>query len=355
MGALMGRGEKVSFRFSWRLAALFLLLGATSCGRKTAEPTAENADWIARVNGEPITEQEVQFEIQRRTEARRPVGDAQSILEELIQRKAMLSEARRSGLLQDPAVQRELENRELGQWIDRTLQVERDGVSVSNEEMRAYYDANRESFTRPAMARLAILYRRAPRSDSTNEAVEVRGELEKGRAAYLADPSAATQQGRISGFGALAAGYSEDAISRYRGGDIGWINVGEESRLPAAVVETGLALDVGGVSDVVAAGGGFYVVMKTDQRAAQVTPYKDVAPTLRRKLIRQKQESIQSNFVNNLLAGAQIEINEQKAAEIHVPPAPTVSPLELRPFSDLKSTRSAAAAVKDAGDADSQP
>lgn len=351
----MGHGRKSSIRMSWRVAGVLLLLGATSCGRKAVEqPPAEKADWIARVNGESITEQDVQFEIKRRTDAQRPVGDAQSILQDLIQRKAMLSEARRSGLLQDPAVQRELENRELGQWLDRTLQVERDRVSVSNEEMRAYFDENRESFARPEMTRLAILYRRAVRSELTNENAGLRGELEKGRAAYLADPSAATQKGRIPGFGTLAVDYSEDAISRYRGGDLGWMNAGEESRLPPAVLETGLALDVGGVSAVVPAGDGFYVVMKTDWRAAQVPPYEDVAPTLRRKLIRQKQENIERDFVSNLLAGARIEVDEQKAAGIHVPVAAVAAPPELRPLADLKTTRNAAA-VKDPRDADSQP
>jgi len=322
---------KLLLRRAWPVAGLAVALLASSCGRNPQASSAE-PEWIARVNGEPITAADVQFEVRRRTEARQPAGDAESILQDLIRRKVMLHEAAKSEVMRDPAVRRELENRQLGQWLDRSLQVKRDAVRVSDDEMKAYYEAHRDAFSRPAMARLAILYRRANAGDEA----ELREELAKGRAAFLADPAAATQQGRIPGFGTVAAAHSEDTISRYRGGDLGWIDATQDdARHPAAVLEAARALDVGGVSDVIPAGEGLYVVMKIDQRAPAVSPYEEVAPTLRRKLIRLKQEEVEQSFTSNLMAGAKIEVDREKAARIAVPAADVAGLSTARPPAEL--------------------
>jgi peptidyl-prolyl cis-trans isomerase C len=320
-----------------RLAGLLGLLAVASCTRKAPEAAVAPA-WLARVDGELITEDDVRFEIQRRQETKRPMGDAESILQDLIQRKVMLRVAAKSEVMQDPAVRRELENRQLGQWLDRSLQVERDQVRISDDEMRAHYDAHRDQYTRPAMVRLAVLYRQVNARDPEETTASLRAELEKGRAAFLVDPAAATQQGRIPGFGAVSAEYSEDTLTRYRGGDLGWLDTSSTNqRHPAAVLAAGSALDVGGVSDVIETGEGLYVVMKADQRAAQTTPYEEVAPTLRRHLIRARQEHVEKTFVSNLLAGARIEVDREKVARLAVPapavPAPPAlqSPSEWRP------------------------
>lgn len=313
-----------------------LLVVTASCSRKAPEPAAA-PDWLARVDGESITEADVQFEIQRRTEANRPLGEASAILQDLIQRKAMLHAAAKSDVLKDPAVRRELENKQLGQWLDRSLQVARDQVSVSDEELRAHYEANGATFTRPEMFRLAILYRQVNPRDPADAEAALRAELEKGRAAYLADPAQATQQGRAIGFGTVAAAYSEDALSRYRGGDLGWVAADQKNeRYPAEMIQAGRALAVGAVSDVLAAGEGLYVVMKVDERPAQTASFEEVAPTLRRKLIRAKQELVEQTFVSNVLAVAKIEVDQEKAARLTVPvPAAPTAP-DLRKPEDWR-------------------
>ncbi|HMP76317.1 MAG TPA: peptidyl-prolyl cis-trans isomerase [Kiritimatiellia bacterium] len=330
MDAVM-HGRARILRGGGLLVGTLVLLLAASCGKKSPAPSVAEPEWLARVNGERITEEDVQFEVQRRLASKRPVGDPQAILQELIQRRVMLQEARKSEHLHDPAVQRELENRELGQWLDRTLQVMRDGVRVTDDDLRAHYDSNLAGYTRPEMVRLAVLFRRVQARDPDAQAEALREELEKARAAFLADPAAATQQGRIPGFGTVAAEYSEDTISRYRGGDLGWIEVNSaEHRHPDAVLKAGLALELGAVSEVMAAGDGLYVVMKTGLQPAEVTSFEEVAPVLRRRLIRQRQEEIERSFASNLMAAARIEIDSEKASQLAIPMPETPEPPELR-------------------------
>lgn len=326
-----------TFRWVW-CAALLAGLAGSGCGKKL--PPAAEPGPLAQVGDVAITEEDFAFEVRRRQETGRPLGDSQAILKDLIERQAMLQKAERSEIMQDPAIRRELENKQLGQWLDRSLQVERDAVRVTDEDLRAHYDAHPEAYTRPAMSRLAMMYRRMNLRDSEEDRAAVREELEQGRTAFLADPAAATQNGQMPGFGAVAARFSEDPGSRYRGGDLGWIEEsGEDRRQPAAVIEAGLALAVGAVSDVIPAGDGLYVVMKSDRRPVRVTPFDEVAPALRRQLIRLRQEEVERGFMDKLMAETKISINADKAARLTVPSAAVPAPPELRSIQDLAPQR----------------
>ena len=318
---------------------LALITGwVAGCGKKK-EAEAEPLP-LARVNGVAITEEDFAFEIKRRSETGRPIEDAQSVLQDLIERQAMLQKAANSEVMKDPVVRRELENRQLGQWLDRSLQVERDAVRVSDDEVKVFYEANQKDYIKPEMIRLAILYRRAGAHDSEATIQAVRDELQAARDAYLADPSGATQQGRLSGFGSISASHSEDAISRYRGGDIGWLDVSARDFVkPVNVIEAGRALDIGAVSDVIVAEDGLYVVMKTDRRDAQIASLESVAPGLRRHLIREKQEHVQRTFMSNLLAESTIQINPEKVAHLTVPSVSTPEPPVLTPLTELAPNR----------------
>ena len=303
------------------------------CGSKDAVPEPPSERPLAQVNGVSITEDDYAFEVRRRQDIGRPLGTPTEILQDLVQRQVMLQKAEKSEIMQDPAIRRELESRQLGQWLDRSLQVERDQVRVSDADMRAYYDERMDTFTRPEAARLAMLYRRV-NAHNPDEAVALRAELGKARADYLADRDRATKNGRLAGFGSVAERCSEDTVSRYRGGDLGWIGKsGTDGRLPPAVSEVAFALADGAVSAVIAAGDGLYVIMKSDSRPARVKPFEDVAPTLRRKLIRLKQDEVEHTFVSNLMSAATIEINENKVDRLAVPTVVAPEPPVLLPAS----------------------
>ncbi|HMP96252.1 MAG TPA: peptidyl-prolyl cis-trans isomerase [Kiritimatiellia bacterium] len=314
--------------------AVTLALGF-GCGKKSAEAPTTDAP-LARVNDTVITEDDVAFEVERRRSAGRPIGEPREILQDLIERQAMLQKAESSGVFDDPHVRRELENRRLGQWLDRSLQIERDAVTVSDDELLAHYEAHRESFTAPAMIRLAVLYRRDHERDPSDDALSLRTELEQARQRYLDDPAGATRNGTIPGFGVVAAEASEDTVSRYRGGDLGWLETDAwTQRLPAVVAETGLALPVGGVSDVMAVGNELYVVMKADERPPRITPFEEAKTGLRRRVIREKQQTVEQVFRSNVLAATRVEINADKAERLTVPqPAPPEA-LELRPAKEF--------------------
>lgn len=323
------------------LAGLTLVGLLAGCGRKDeAVQAPPPPPPLASVNGVAITAEDVAFEIERRREAGRPLGDTRAILDELIERQAMLQAARTSGLLDDPAVKRELENRELGQWLDRTLQIERDAVRVTDEELAAYYATNTDLHTRPAMSRIAILQRKLGATDTAETRAAIQDELAAARAAFLADPAAATRQGQLVGFGTIAASSSEDTVTRYRGGDLGWTPDADLARrVPEPVAAAAAALGQGEVSEVITTGDNLYVVLVIDRQPAARAPLTEVAPGLRRKLIREKQQRVEQTFLSNLLASAAITVDEQQAATLTVPEPPAPVAPSLVPVGALATPR----------------
>ena len=313
------------------LAGAVLLLG----GCRAGEPDEGAENLLAMVNDTAITAEDFVFEVQRRQASGRPMEDAETVLDELIERELMLQRARTSARLQDPVVQRELENQMLVAWLDDALHTRRDGVRVSEDELRSAYESRLDAFTQPALIRLAILYRRRSPLDPDETQASLLAELEQARAAFLADTEGATRSGRLQGFGTIAAAHSEHTVSRYRGGDLGWFDpeVGV-SGVPDPVVSAGRALALGTVSEVLVADGGLYVVMKTGEREAQVTPYEEAAVVLRRRLIRERQELVEQQFRTSLHEGASISIHADKVRGLEVPPASArveqPAPVEMR-------------------------
>ena len=301
------------------LTALVLILSLAGC-RREAPPAPPAPAPLARVGDTVIAAEDVAAEAHRLRAAGQPVADAASVLDALILREAMLQEASTSTWANAHEARRERENLLLSQWLEHTMQAEKGKVTISDDELRVFYEANAAEFTRPAMARLAILHRKPATQGADSSAEALTAALRQARQAYLDDPAQATRSGRIPGFGAIAAEASEHATSRYRGGDVGWIEPGRDAYpLPTEIVEAGFALPAGGVSDVLAAESGLYIVMKQDQRDARSAPFEEVAATLRRRLLRARRDAVESTFKSNVLMRADVEIDEIQAATLSLP------------------------------------
>jgi parvulin-like peptidyl-prolyl isomerase len=323
------------------MAALLLALaaaGAGGCGRQPEQAPAPAVPApLARVGEAAITVEDFEAEVGRRRAGGRLPADAATLLREMIERQAMLQKAG-AEMARDPEVKRELENLLLARWLEKSRQAEKAAIVVTDEELRAAYASGRQAWTRAEQARLAILYRRLASGAGAAEAEQLAGALRKAVADFKSAPSAATRGGRMQGFGALAAEASEETVSRYRGGDLGWLDTSRSDyRWPAEVVQAGFALGLGEVSDVIRAGDGLYVVMKSDARAASVTSFEEAAVGLRRRLLREKQEAAEREFKRRLLAEFKVEIDRDSAARLKLPVAearvvkpPALIPVEER-------------------------
>jgi parvulin-like peptidyl-prolyl isomerase len=318
------------------LALLVSACGAlcVSCS-KEPEPTRA-PDVVARVGGTEITVADMEAEAARRRAIGRAVPDRDTLLDEMIAFEALLERAREAGLSEDPAIQYEFDKLLIARLKDRQLAPRLDDLDVNEETVKAEYEQRIDEFTKPAKTRLAALKISVHPNATAARRGEARARIEEARRRFIENPPAGGRGPAAQGFGAIAIDYTDDQVSRYRGGDLGWLEAGTVlSQWPTEVVETGFSLGKGDVSEIIEDENGFYLVMKADERPARVTPFERVRATLRQGLLAEKRIEVQDLFVTESIEQANVEKWAEALDAVDLPgqsamsktaPAETLSP-----------------------------
>lgn len=318
-----GKGVAVSrlnrLNISTRMAGMGVVVVAcllAGCGERKAQPRAQV---LARVGDREITEVDFKWELDRRHNAGLPDADKLVVLNDLIQHEALVQRARAAGLDADPQVKREVSNLLIGKLMDRQLRQKEEQVTVSPEDVKAWYDSHKDSYTRPAQVRLAVLKLEFDPKATGARKTEVRQRMEDARSQFMADPPRGRGPSN-TGFGRLAQDFSDDQASRYRGGDIGWIEADRlPPRWPREVLEAGMALPLGQCSGVVESTGGVYLVMKTDSRDAVLAPLAEMEGSIRQHLKARKLQELQSVFRADSIRQSPVSIDTNALAALVMP------------------------------------
>lgn len=268
---------------------------------------------VATVGEQTITEEEMRFALIRRGGSKVTDIDRTAVLEELLLRKAMMEQARMSGLLDDPLVRWNQQSAVVNEYRARMLTPRLEAIQPTDADLATWYQQHAEDYRQPQQRRLAILFLRtsAGKTGSVEEAV---AKLQK-----AADVMASREQAR-SGFAELAVSYSEDQASRYRGGDIGWFTEGKPTRWPAALSEAAFALvDVGAVSAPLVTEAGVYLVMVTEIRLSRIQPLNEVKGKVWQALIEDHKQSVTDEFRASVMTGLSIKVWENRVQRIELP------------------------------------
>lgn len=267
-------------------AVVLLVVGLGACGGDGDDVTVEV---LARVNGEPVTQTEVD-DVRAESRLAGDAKDAEAALEEAIGRELVRQEAARLGLTVDEAAvdervadateraggeealakaleQADMSAAQLRRGAEYGLlrgrvRDERYGdVTVSDAKVRAFYRRYvDELFTEPAAADLSSILVRTERL-----AEDLVKKLRAG-----------------ARFEQLAKTYSRDAVTRDAGGRLGWTTL---ESLPEALRGAVDKMDEGEVAGPVRGPGGWFVLKLHARRDAEVTALAEVEDELRAELV----------------------------------------------------------------------
>lgn len=283
----------------------FALAGLLSSCQK---PPAVDPEVVARVGGHEIRAGELRAEMARRNRVSRVPVEAKEVLQEMINREALCAAAIAKGLDRDPEVRRAWKNLLVGKLKERELQPLLDSAQISEQELGEHYRQNIARYTKPAQARLALLRLRTDRlmSDEKRAALENQM-MEARRAALGLDP-------QTRDFGPLAANYSDEQATRFKGGDIGWLDTdAAKYRWNSQALTAGFALrKTGEVSGVIHGEDGVYLVKLVDRREAEATPLKQIEPAARHQLLARKRQQIEKEFADQTRLAASVTIEEER-------------------------------------------
>ena len=288
-------------------------LGLSSVPTRPQAEVQQAADYIvAVVNSEPVTNNEVQREMQRLvqqlTQQRRPLPDrkemAQQVLENLINQRVQLQSASETGIrVDDAAVDQAVQNIARQNQMDvAELQrrIVQDGIALSQfrTQLREQliltrlrereveprvrisdlevdqYLRDQQNNSDPASTEISLaqILVSVPDNASAQQMVALQGKAQK-----------ALERARAGDdFVALVREFS-DAADRANGGQLG---LRTADRYPPLFLEATQNLEVGAISAVVRSGAGFHILKLLDRRNAGLPPMTVTQSRARHILLR---------------------------------------------------------------------
>jgi peptidyl-prolyl cis-trans isomerase C len=307
-------------------------------GAPAGQPPAAAGKIVARVNGEPISEAQVNTEMEKKWggSRRRGVRKASPDVEKGLRRKALdeiigdqviLQESRK---LKIDDLEQKVEQRRkaleakygagegLANYLKRrslTLDelkkalrtrvcvdeyLKRQGISepeIPEDRVRRMYEENRKSYTREAAVHVSHVLIAVDehvgaeaQEKARQKAEQIRAEIVKGK-----------------DFAEMAKQHS-NCNSASGGGDLGAVKKGY---MPPEFDRVAFALDKGGVSEVVKTKFGYHIVKVLDKSPAGVIPYEEMRDFLRKYLQQEESRKKLASHVVELKKQSKIEILSQ--------------------------------------------
>jgi peptidyl-prolyl cis-trans isomerase C len=307
-----------SARISIRIA-MIALCAAAGCEEKSPKPawntpsrtgTAQAAGDLgiplAKVDDVTITVGELQERLNRQSPYIRnrytSLEQKKEFLDSLIRFEVLAKEAQRRGFDQDPEVIRTMKQVMIQKLMKDEFEVKVTPESISDSEIKAYYDAHLDEFVKPEEVRASAVVVKS-KAQAERVAVEAAGEAGKTN----------------KGFRDMVGTYSAHEETKLRGGDLRYMTA-DSKDWPAPVVAAVFALvstgDVSGAID--AKDGTWWVLKQTGRRKAMTRTLPDASQQIRNKLYRERRVDAQKQFIDGLRAKAKITVDESNLGKVKI-------------------------------------
>lgn len=306
------------------LVAAILL--AVSCKRdeSVVKTASTESDPVAiQVDKREIRLSELQAELDFLTIKHSPMAaDRKAFLEPSTERLVALDKALKLGLDKDRELKRQWENLLIGRLEKTEIDDKLAKLTVTDEEIRDFYQRHLATYSSPAQIHLALLFLKFPThaDESAREAICQR--MASARELAVKLPA------ETRGFGADAMTYSEEATSRFKGGDIGWVQAGaDRSRWPAEIVAAGFALkENGAVSEPIRTADGVYLLKKLDSREPTVRSLEGrLRATLENAILKEKRADFARQVKDGWKAETTVDVHEDTISKLNFKPASAAS------------------------------
>lgn len=161
-------------------------------------------------------------------------------------------------------------------------------IKITDEELKKYYDENKESFATPEQVRASHIL-----VDTKEEAEEILKQLKDG-----------------ADFAELAKEKSKDPGSGAKGGDLDYFGKGE---MMPEFEEAAFKTPVGELSAIVKTDYGYHIIKVVDKKPAHTATFEEKKEEIRETLFQQKKSEKADAYIEQLKAEAKTENYLEKA------------------------------------------
>ncbi|MGB3052794.1 MAG: peptidyl-prolyl cis-trans isomerase [Polyangiales bacterium] len=221
-------------------------------------------------------------------------------LDNLVRFELLVYEAKRRGYEDKPEIQRARRNAMIQQMVKQEIDEPLEDLEVTDEEIRAIYDANPDEFNRPAQIRASHIF------------IENRARAQK----LLAQ----AKNTDLAGFRKLAREQSQDEKTKSSGGDLQFFMADEVGSPAKAIRDAAFTVAKVGVvyPDLVEEGGGYHIIMVTGKRAPLTRTYEQAKRAIRHKLNRERKDAAVAALTERLRKDIDVEIDYEALKAIEV-------------------------------------
>ncbi|MDG2956298.1 peptidylprolyl isomerase [Bisgaard Taxon 10/6] len=209
--------------------------------------------------------------------------------------------------------------------------------TVTEEEIRNYYDSNKSAFTVPELIKVQYLdltpaiaekavkvtdveiqqYYQDHKADFTTKGQERLAHIQLANEKEALDAYEALQKG--ADFATVAKEKSNDKVSAANGGDLGWLNAGD---LPKEFEDAATILEVGRYSTPVNVDGQFHIIRVLDRKDSALLPLEQVreqiTQAIRRDLVSNQFYSLEKQVAEKAFEDRTSLTAAAKAAGVEV-------------------------------------
>jgi len=297
----------------WMFGAVAVLAGCQDGAKPAAAPAAESAKpaaaaaaaapaadaasgpVLATYNGKKFTLGEYRAALgalnsrARKTLDENPERRKQFIENHIIS-KLIFDEGVSRGLDREAEIQRRLDELKEHLIVQRVME-EQQSATVTDEQVKAYYDSHLQEFSTEKVKASHILV--------DNEA--------------LAKEIVAKLKADKTQFAALAAEHSKDLSNAKRGGDLGAFGRG---RMVKEFEDAAFALKADGdISDPVQTRFGWHIILRTGREDGAVQPFDQVKAQIKVKLVSESRREKTTGFLDDLKKKSGLAIDDKALAD----------------------------------------
>jgi len=226
----------------------------------------------------------------------------ESVLTQFVQGIVVSELAREKGFNKLPEVKAQIEFFENNFLASLYIKQEVIGkISIPEEELKKYYDSNKDEFKTPEMVRvrhiLVKVDESAPEKDKKAAKKKAENILKKIKLG--------------EDFAKLAGEVSDDPGSKQKGGELGFFS---RDRMVKPFEDAAFTLKPGEVSGLVKTQYGYHIIKAEEKKAAGIQPFDDVKERIRQKLLQDQTKSKVLAFIEKAMKDAKAEIHPEALA-----------------------------------------
>ncbi len=177
-------------------------------------------------------------------------------------------------------------------------------LKITDEDVAAYYRENQKQFSKPELVKASHILIDTRRLKTDDE---------KQAARKKAEDLAAKAKAPGADFAALAKEHSS-CPSKAKGGDLGFF--ARQGPMVEPFAAAAFAMKPGEVSDVVETQFGFHIIKVTDRKGPETLTEEKAADTIRAQLRRERIEKVSKEYVQELKDKAKIEYPPGKGPQV---------------------------------------